>query len=135
MATMRLMRKALHMGTMETERAERIFLEDSRRPKSRTTRRARRMLTGKSMGPRTTRDMPTMTASKTDQVLARKGRSQLEKRLAISSKVKTTVKPTLRRSRVSLMREGEPSGSWSFSGSICASATETTKFCVWPRDH
>ncbi len=119
MATMSMMKKALHMGTRDTERAARIFLEaliriDSdhshslslsriflealaggvpsharrvvtrvgtwssalclvptggshlRRPKRRTTRRARRMLTGKSRGPRATRDMKTTRASKTD---------------------------------------------------------------------
>ncbi len=68
MATMSMMKKALNMGMMEAERAARIFLEALRRPKRRTTRRARRMLTGKSRGPRAARDMRTTRASKRDLV-------------------------------------------------------------------
>jgi hypothetical protein len=68
MATTSMMKKALHMGRSEAERAARIFLDDSRRPKRRTTRRARRMLMGNSRGPRAMRDAETTRASKTDLI-------------------------------------------------------------------
>jgi hypothetical protein len=122
------MKKALHMGTMETERAERIFFDDSRRPKRRTTRRARRMLMGRSRGPRAMTDMATMRASKTDQRLARNGRSQLDTRLMNSSATKRMVKMMLRRSRMRLRKVGAP-WSKSRSGLYCASATDAAKFC------
>ena len=109
MATMSMMKKALHMGRSDAERAARIFLDDSRRPKRRTTRRARRMLMGKSRGPRTTRDIVTTKASKTDQPLVANSRNQLQKRLSRSSKVKTIVKAKLAASSVCLMKVVVPS--------------------------
>ena len=81
MATMSMMKKALHMGSRDTERAARIFLDDSRRPKRRTTRRARRMLIGKSRGPSTMRDMSTTPVSKSDHALVRKSRRFWERKL------------------------------------------------------
>ena len=68
-ATISMMKKALHIGISDTDSAARIFFDDSSRPNSRTTRRARRMLMGKSRGPRTTRDMKTTTESKSDHAL------------------------------------------------------------------
>jgi hypothetical protein len=133
MATMSMMKKALHMGTMEAERAARIFLEAWSRPKRRETRRARRertMVTGMlSMGPRTTRDMATTTKSKTDQLLEKKSENQWEKRLMQSSSVKMMVKPRLMVSSVCLRGVSEPSALASCSLWSCASAMVIPKFC------
>ncbi len=127
-----MMKKALHMGTRDTERAERIFLEDLRRPKRRTTRRARSMLMGKLRGPRTTRDVRTTAASKRDQPLAAKSRREWERALMSSSARKTKVKATLSASRVCLMLVGLPSGWRRLSCCSCASAAEAQKFCSVP---
>ena len=129
MATMSMMKKALHMGTSDTERAARIFLEALRRPKRRTTRRARRMLTGKSSGPRAARETKTTKASKMDQLLQAKSRNQWANMLTSSSTVKTAVKDVLRVSRISLMWVVEPSSLKSRSASNCASMTDVQKFC------
>jgi hypothetical protein len=114
MATMSMMKKALHMGMMEAESAARIFLEDSSRPKRRETRMARRertMVMGMmlSRGPMTTRDMLTTTRSKTDQLLEKKAQNQWLKRLMQSSTVKTTVNPRLILSSVCFRGVRDPS--------------------------
>jgi hypothetical protein len=134
MATMSMMKKALHMGTMEAESAARIFLEELSRPKRRETRRARRermMVMGMTLsrGPRTMRDMPTTRRSKTDQLLEKKSANQWEKRLMQSSTVKMTVKPRLTASSVSFVGVSEPSGLESCSGCSCASRIVVPKFC------
>ncbi len=126
---MSMMKKALHMGTSETERAARIFLDDSRRPKSRTARKARSMLTGKLRGPRAMRDARTTKESKRDQLLRRKARAPLAERLTRISTAKMAVKMVLRVSRVCLVGVGAPLASRRLSVGSCASATEVQKFC------
>mmetsp|Transcript_48387 Transcript_48387/g.101090 ORF Transcript_48387/g.101090 Transcript_48387/m.101090 type:complete len:200 (+) Transcript_48387:2238-2837(+) len=133
MATMSMMKKALHMGAMDAESAARIFLEELSRPKRRETRRARRerrMVTGitLSRGPRTTRDMPTTRRSKTDQLLEKKLANQWEKRLTQSSAAKTTVKPRLTASSASFVGVSAPSGPESCSGCSWASRIVVPKF-------
>ena len=128
MATMSMMKKALHMGRSDTERAARIFLDDSRRPKSRTTRTARRMLMGKSRGPSTIRDIRTTPVSKSDHGLVAKSRKGWDRRLSRSSIVKTTVKTVLRSSSSCLVAVGLPLGWNKYSLCICTSAAETQKF-------
>ena len=129
---MKRMRKAFIIGTMEVDSAVMILRRAYRRPKRRTTRKARmrrRTVTGMLASPRATRDMRTMKASSRLQGLARKGRSQWAKRLTSSSAVKTAVKASLAASmpRPSAVWRPAPSESWLTN---CDSSRFTTKFCI-----
>jgi hypothetical protein len=130
MATMSMMKKALHIGSNDTDRAARIFFDDSSRPKSRTTRRARSMLAGKSRGPRTTSDIKTTKVSKRDHAFDTKSRILFEKMLMRSSTVKTKVKTMFSVSRAFLMPVVLPSGLNRLSVCNCASAADAQKFCI-----
>ncbi len=100
MATMSMMKNALHMGISDTQRAVRIFLDDFSLPKSRTTRRARNMLMGKLRGPNTMSDIVTMTASNRDQGFETNSWIQCAKRLMRRSTVKTIVNTMFNLSKI-----------------------------------
>ena len=76
MATMSMMKKVFRTGMIEAERAVRMRLRERNRPKRRSTRRARRTLTGKSSGPRVTLERMTTMASKQLHLLWRNSCSQ-----------------------------------------------------------
>ena len=109
---MKRMRKTWQTGTSASARADRILRRDLRRPKIRSTRRARITRTipvGSSVRTRETSDMPTTNMSIQHHGSVMKGKNQVEKARIASSITKIIVKLRLRVVMAAPRDVGEPS--------------------------
>ena len=119
---------------MARARAVRILRRDLRRPKRRSTRRARitrAMPVGSLVRTRETSDMPTTNMSSQHQGSAKKGTNHEEKATKRSSAVKIMVKKTLARARAAPKLVSEPLAS-TRSLAYCDSSIVQMKLCARP---